>query len=191
MSRPRAGVDLDGVVYEWEAQARLLLSAWWGVSLPESTHYYSIRDGLIERLGEATGRMADSWLFTDGWRYGLWDRGENVPGAFDALRRLSLIYDIAFVTKRPRVAIPPTWDWLAFNRFHPTELIVIPPDSDRGKSTIGADWYVDDSPAVAEELSAAGKVIYLFDRPWNRDCQFGVRVSGWDGLLKRVLKGAQ
>lgn len=191
IARPRAGIDLDGVVYEWDAQARLLLSAWWGVSLEESSHYYSIREGLIEQLGEATGRMADSWLFTEGFRYGLWDRGEETPGAVEALRRLALSYDLVFITKRPRVAIPYTWEWLSARRLYPTEMIVIPPDADRGKSTVPCDWYIDDSPAVAEELSAAGKVVYLLDRPWNRACEFGIRVNNWDGLLRRALKGWQ
>lgn len=188
MSRPRAGIDLDGVVYEWEARARVLLETHWGVALPESVHYFGIREGLIIHLGIETGRRADAWLFAEGWRHGLWDQGEEVPGAVDALQRLALCHDLVVITKRPRTAIPYTWDWLLARRIHPIEMIVIPPDADRGKSTVPCDWYVDDSPAIAAELTAAGKRVYLLDRLWNRDCQAGKRVMNWEDLLKHVFR---
>ena len=188
MSRPRAGIDVDGVLYEWERQARALLAGWWGVPLEESVHYYSIQDGLQAQLGEAAGKLADSWLFTDGWRYDLWDGGDEVPGAVEALRRLSASHDLVIISKRPRVAIAQTWHWFLRQRLCPTEMIIIPPDSDRPKSSVLCDWYVDDSPAVVEELQAAGRVVYLFDRPWNQECQAGERVAGWDLLMRKVFR---
>ena len=192
MARQRCGIDLDGVVYEWEAQARRLLLDRWGVDLPESDHYYALSRDLKARLGPATGGLANAWLFNqEAALAGMWHAGGETPGAVEAIRRLSLTYDVVFITKRPRLAIPYTWDWLTARRLYPTEMIVIPPDQDRGKSTVPCDWYIDDSPAVAEELEKAGRVVYLLDRAWNRECQFGQRVADWTGLLERVLRGWQ
>jgi hypothetical protein len=192
MARQRCGIDLDGVVYEWEAQARAILTARWGVDIPESDHYYAISRDLKARLGPATGEMASSWLFgQEAAQAGMWDGGGETPGAVEAIQRLSLTYDVVFITKRPRLAIPYTWDWLSARALYPLEMIVIPPDQDRGKSTVLCDWYIDDSPAVAEELEKAGRVVYLLDRARNRECPFGQRVADWTGLLERVLRGWQ
>ena len=147
---------------------------------------------MLFRSGPATGDLANTWLFNqEAALAGMWHAGGETPGAVEAVRRLSLTYDVVFITKRPRLAIPYTWDWLAARHLYPTEMIVIPPDADRGKSTVLCDWYIDDSPAVAEELEKAGRVVYLLDRAWNRECPFGTRVQDWGGLLERVLKGWQ
>ena len=186
--RPRAGVDIDGVIYEWDANARRLLAEHWGVDCEESTHYSSIREQLIARLGEETGRMADNWIFqSDAMNAGMWTGGEETPGAYAGLTRLSSTHEIILVTKRPRVAIPDTYHWLVSSGIYPTELIVIP-ESGRPKSAVACDWYVDDTPDVVEELVNAGRRTFLFDRVWNQDCQHGERVDGWDALLGKVLK---
>jgi len=183
--RPRAGVDLDGVLYAWEPQARSVLESQWGVSLSPSTDYYSIHYELAERLGPAVGTDAERWLFsTGGCNAGLWIDGASVPKAVETVQRLALSHDVVLITKRPRVAIPDTWRWLVSQGVFATELVV----SNKPKSSVSCDWYVDDSPSVVEELAAAGRKVYLFDCPWNQDCPAGVRVKGWDDLWSRVVK---
>ena len=187
MSRPRAGVDLDGVVYGWEPRARQIVEEHWGVQITESESWGWISEKLVERLGPALGTEARHWLFRrEGVLAGLWSAGGAYPNAIESLRKLALSYDVVIITKRPRHAVWDTAAWLLRAGFFPTELIVIPPEDDRPKSTVLCDWYVDDCPENVEELEAAGRRVYLFDQLWNRACSAGERVLGWEDLMEKL-----
>lgn len=186
--RPRAGIDLDGVLYQWEPTARRVLEEHWGVRITESETWDWIREKLVERLGPSLGAQAGHWLFRgEGVIAGLWRNGEPYPGAVDAARKLALSHDVVIVTARPRYALRDTMSWLLFHGIYPTELIILPPgEGQRPKSSVLCDWYVDDSPANVEELDAAGRRAFLFDQPWNRACPAGERVSGWEDLMEKL-----
>jgi 5'(3')-deoxyribonucleotidase len=184
----RAGIDIDGVLYDWDAQCRVLIADFWGVEITErSTTYYAVRDTLRERLGRATGDLAWSWLFTAPARSaGLWRDGRTIPGAFDGLLRLSTSYEIAIITKRPRHAAGDTYRWFAYHRFAPDSLTILDPSSGRSKAEVPCDWYVDDDPRNVEDLVSQGRRAFLFDQPWNQGAEVGERVLGWDDLLRKV-----
>lgn len=187
--RPRAGVDLDGVVYQWEPTARGLLHAHWGVEISESQTWGWIADRLVERLGPALGKEATSWLYRyEGAAAGLWRLGEPYPDAIEALQRLSVSHDVVIITKRPRVALVDTAEWLLRHGVFPMELIVQPPDDSRPKSSVLCDWYVDDRGANVDELSehCPESRVFLMDRPWNQEPTSGERVFGWLDLLEKV-----
>jgi 5'(3')-deoxyribonucleotidase len=189
----RAGVDIDGVLYDWDARCRELIGCFWGVEIPErSTSYYAVRDLLRAQLGRATGDLAWNWLFTAPARSaGLWLDGPTVPGALDGLRRLQCHFEVAIITKRPRVALPDTFRWFADTlRFTPDALVVLGPESG-SKGQIPCAWYVDDSEAIVEDLATfhPEAPVYLFDQPWNQDAKVGTRVADWDALLRKVIKG--
>ena len=182
----RAGVDIDGVLYDWDTASRALLAERWGVSLPISISYYATRDALCERLGTATGNLAWSWLFTaPAQQAGLW-RWNPMPGVFEALNRLRLHFEVAIITKRPRIAAGDTFRWFVDRGFTPDSLTLLEPSSGRSKAEVPCDWYVDDSPAIVEDLAKQGKRVYLFDQPWNQGCEAGERVADWDDLLRKV-----
>jgi hypothetical protein len=187
----RAGVDIDGVLYDWDARCRELIGCFWGVEIPErSTSYYAVRDLLRERIGRSTGDLAWSWLFTAPARSaGLWLDGPEVPGAVEGLRRLWSTHEIAIITKRPRLAAPDTFRWFADRRLAPDSLTILDPAEPRSKAEVPCDWYVDDDPRNIEDLVGQGRRAFLFDQPWNRGAEVGERVADWDDLLRKVTKG--
>lgn len=182
--RPRAGVDLDGVLHPWSSTTRQILRENFGLVISESQTYSWIKDECA-RLGKP-----EAW----GW---LWENavpemfsGDPFPGAIEAVHRLQQTHDVVIVTKRPRDAIVPTLKWLALHGIEATEVIVQIDPAAR-KSVVRCDWYVDDSPEVIEELWRAGKRVYAFDQPWNRnlppEVEGGVtRVVDWQDLMGRV-----
>lgn len=186
--RPRAGIDIDGVLYDWDARARALLESRFGVSLDErSSSYYGREEQLKKILGPASGALAWQWLFQqEAANQGLWSMGEPIPDAVEAVSRLALTHDVVLITKRPRAALHESYWWLRTVGLAPTELVFIHPDSDRGKSTVPCAWYVDDSPAVVTELERIGHKVFLFDQPWNQDCAAGRRVRSWEELLDEL-----
>lgn len=181
---------MDGVLYAWQIAATRLLNCFWGTRVPEQWERFDHAYDLVkEQLGPETGKQAWSWLFQgEAMKRGIWRDGGDFPGGIDALRRLSMAHDVVVITKRPQIAAADTYAWFAERRFYPTELIMIHPENDRSKGTVPCDWYVDDSPANVEELTAAGRKVYLFDQPWNQECSAGIRVRGWDDLLKHVYR---
>lgn len=183
-TRPRAGVDMDGVLYPWESHARFLLYNQFGIKISPSPHYNWIQEECI-RLGR---KDAWDWL----WGYGvhwLFSGGDMYPDARVNIRKLQYTHDIVIITRRPRGAIAATLSWLGKNGVLPSEVLIL---HDNGpKSAVSCDWYVDDSPDIVEELFRAGKRVYVFDRPWNQnlppEVEGGVtRVLDWDELMRRV-----
>ena len=188
MSRPRAGVDLDNVLYDWEGHARWLLRTWWDVDLPASSHYSAIRD--------AVGPELWAWLFDAGvTKFGLFAGGPILPDAAIVLPEIALTHDVVVLTRRPRNAVRDTHDWLFRHLVYPSELVIfhdvaglggVGPEA-RAKGDVPCDWYVDDSPAEVEDLERRRKRVFLMDRPWNQECRAGERVRNWHELRRATL----
>ncbi len=189
----RAGIDIDGVLYDWDRRCRELLECFWGVEIPErSESYYAVRDKLRRRLGRATGDQAWQWLFSPpAVHAGLWLHGPEVPGAIDAVRRLSLTHEIAIITKRPRIAAWDTYQWLADRKIAPDSVTILgtEPGTKGSKGQVMCDWYVDDSADVVEDLVSQGRRVFLLDQPWNQGATVGERVADWADLVRKVTKG--
>jgi len=176
--RPRAGVDLDNVLYDWEAHARYLLRSWWDLDLPVSADYDAIQ--------RACGPARWAALFDAGVRQlGLFSDGNIIVDAAQVLPQLQATHDLVVLTRRPRAAIRDTHEWLARHLIRPSEVVIFH-DSERVKSDVPCDWYVDDSAAEVEDYVAHGRRAFLMDRPWNQGCPYGVRVHGWHDLMRRV-----
>ena len=183
--RPRCGLDLDNVIYDWEGHARWLLRTWWDIDLPVSTDYDMIRQRI--------GRERWDWLFDDGVsKFGLFSGGPILKDAAIILPEIALTHDVVVLTRRPRSAIRDTYDWLHRHMIHPSELVIlhdVPGKGDaitRAKADVECDWYVDDSPAEVEDLDRRGKDVYLMDRPWNQQCTAGIRVANWYELRRMI-----
>jgi 5'(3')-deoxyribonucleotidase len=182
--RPRAGLDLDNVLYDWERHARLLLSLWWKVELPVSREYDSIR--------KAVGKEKWDWLFDEGVRrFGLFRTGSVLPDAAIEVQSLAATHDLVILTRRPRHAVRDTHEWLAEHLIYPSEVVIFHELPYQGaavrqKGEVPCDWYVDDSPEEVEDLEERGKRVFLMDRPWNQECRAGERVANWHELMGRL-----
>jgi uncharacterized HAD superfamily protein len=177
----RLGIDMDGVVYDWEGTARFLLKWHHNYDLPVSCRWDFIKDNIENNDWQ--------WLWSAGVKkYGLFRHGDCYRGTFEALRELDKAgHDIVIITKRPKEAAKDTLAWLAFHEVPAREVHIIGPDGHKGSIT--CDVYVDDSPKVAMELEEAGLRCLLWTRPWNTAHQASVdRISNWKTLLFLVEK---
>lgn len=180
MTRARVGVDLDGCVYNWEARARALIFRTWGIPLPMSSHYNSIRDGVPDAVWKwlwEPARMLE--LFAD-------ERSAIGEGLVVCDALANACNDLVIITKRPKEATSATLRWLAAVRF-PTREVHVLLHEDR-KSNVPCDWYVDDATEIVTDLVDHGNKTYIIDRPWNQDCDRGIRVRSWYEIAEKELK---
>lgn len=113
----------------------------------------------------------------------MFSEGEGYGEGIAAAKVLADTHDLVIVTKRPPGARVATLEWLAEQRIPAAEVHILDPKTGV-KSAVPCDFYVDDAPAVVEELAGAGKLVYLLDRPWNQECQAGKRLKTWYDVLK-------
>lgn len=173
----RCGIDLDGVVYNWESTARRLLSQHTGVTLPMSTHYDSLKDAVTPEDWAWLWRHPDQ-LFFD---------GDDYDGAVKTLQKLHRAgHDLIIITQRPRSARLATLSWISDRWIPAKEVHVL--EFGQLKSSVLCDWYVDDDPNVCEELELAGKRVFVMDRPWNRDSKSDMRIYSLEQVLGQEEK---
>jgi len=179
----RAGIDLDGVCYQWSKTAAFLLNHYWHLSLGESTSW--------NYLQENVSPEAWKWLWTDGVeKHGLFRHGNVYKGTFEALQTLAKNYELVLITSRPANAMADTYDWIGYHRIPAREVHII--GITTPKSTIQplCDFYVDDKTENIQDLETTERPAYLMDRPWNQPKGVDTvqrRVYSWAGLLKEVL----
>lgn len=181
------GVDLDGVVADYEEGFRLACMEMMGLpreAFPEASSWSFVASGwpfASEREFFAAHRAA-----VEG---GLFERLEPVQGASEALWRLSdagvrirVITHRLVVNFSHRAAVSDTVSWLDEQRIPFRDICFV-----RDKAEVGADLYLDDSPGNVSALrSAAGSdAVAVFDRPYNSHVD-GLRVSSWTEVLDLV-----
>lgn len=189
MSKPRFGLDLDGVVYDFEGAARFILRTIHGIDIEESPYW----DHIPQRL-EALGRKdLWGWLFSpEGGRAGLWRSGHVLKGAVEAARELAEHSQLVVITRRPRTAIADTLLWLGFHGIPADEVHVL---GDSPKHEVEwCRWYVDDNADNIAELEryTVAKRLFLWDRPWNEGCVTAgrvQRVNNWNTIIEEVKRG--
>jgi len=188
VDRPRVAVDLDGVVYDWGGTVRYLMRQHWGYALPPSPHWNYVE--------ETVSPAAWRWLWNEGVDLGLFRYGHHLKGSVDGLRALAEIADLEVVTHRPRAALQDTLRFVSNlpDVFTGVHFLT----NSEPKSLVGCDIYLDDAPHVAEDITAAGKHVVLFNQPWNQDVETTtnvdgprvIRAYGWDEVRYAVREVA-
>jgi len=193
MSRARVGLDLDGVVYEWDKTARYMLREVCPVPM---TSY-------VRRLLEEESRSWDyvedcvppaawNWLWSEGVRLGLFRYGHVVRGAINGVRELSRFADIEVITHRPANAVEDTLGWLSFMKLPLRGVHLLTHQEPKAAVKPAFNLYIEDKPQNCIELADVGSVI-MFGREWNRgyfDFSPSMRVEGWPavvGVARRML----
>lgn len=183
----RIGLDIDGVVADWESNARRLLKEEFGVDLPISTGWSSIFDSVPKEQWD--------WLWSEsGGLHSLFLDCEPYPLAAYGVKLLREIGDVIIVTSVPRVSIEDRLDWLAYHRIFFDEFRVVDSMSEKSKVVPLCDVYIDDSPVVVEDiLNHTNARMILWDRPWNRHVISAnrgyYRVDNWDDAIRFVRNG--
>jgi uncharacterized HAD superfamily protein len=170
---------MDGVLYDWDTQARLLLAEEFDAHVPGVTSsWFHLKDGVTKEQWR--------WLWNDEQAHRLYRWGAPYRGAVEMADELFVLADqLVIVTSAPEAARAAKMQWLsehdiAYDAFVMTQQ----------KSEARCDVYVDDSPNVALEIiNNTGARVLLVDRPWNRDLARHhriTRVRDWEQLLLEV-----
>ena len=182
------GVDLDGVVADYETRLREIASEILEEDpkrFPPARHWSFVESG---------------WPFQDEAHYlevhrqavqehGLFRRLNPIPGASEALWRMSDAgVRIRIVTYRLVVnfahaaAVSDTVNWLDDKRIPYRDICFV-----RDKAEVGADLYVDDSPDNINALRAARgeEIAMTYNQLYNMHVP-GLRAMNWDDVLSEV-----
>jgi 5'(3')-deoxyribonucleotidase len=161
------GVDLDGVVADFYPGLRPIAAEWLGVAadqLPLEVSY-----GLGEWGLDALGGYEDLHRFAVTQRE-LFRKLTPMPGAPAALRRISqndvrirIITHRLYVKYFHQEAVTQTTAWLEHHGIPYWDLCFM-----KDKAAVGADLYVEDSPANVEALRADGHETIVFRNSTNR-----------------------
>jgi 5'(3')-deoxyribonucleotidase len=181
--RLRFGVDVDGVLYQWDKTARYMLRTMKGYSADgplgqPSTHWNSIQ--------EHVSKEDWAWLWNSGVRLGLFRYGHLYTGAIEGVRALSGMGDVVVITHRPRSAVQDTLDWLSYLKLPFTETHLL--TSGQPKSQVPhCDFYVDDKPDNISDFMVNTKgIACLMRRPWNQGFAAPVEASNWEEVVARA-----
>lgn len=171
----RLGIDLDGVVCDFNAGWMALHRAEFGSELdPEMVVAW---DNLHELGGFADMAAFWSWAQANEDRSSIFRHLEPFPDAIETMRALrDGGHKIVIVTAKPRWAISDTLRWIADHDL-PTEEIHIR----YRKHTVECDVYLDDSPIVLPELlrHRPGATVCRMVRPWNGPLEGSVDIADW------------
>jgi 5'(3')-deoxyribonucleotidase len=180
------GVDLDGVVADFYGGLRPIAAEWLGVtidSLPLRVSW-----GLAEwGVDEAPGGYERLHRFAVTQRE-LFSRVPPMAGAPQALRRLSIegvririITHRLFIKYFHQVAVSQTIQWLDRHDIPYWDLCFM-----QQKTAVGADLYIEDSPANVERLRAESQKTIVFTNSTNEHLA-GPRANTWEEVIQMVL----
>lgn len=176
----RIGVDIDGVVYDWEGQARKMLEQK-GVILKPSTGWNSIKEGVDPKWWE--------WLWSAENAYELFTEGAWIKDAIVCLDALMTAHDVYFVTATPKNARGHRHQRLLRTFYNSSGLIFVPPGDNKEELTEAfLDAIVDDKPEVVLKAKCSKRV--LFAQEWNKEFAQTpgiVRCVGWPAVLKELM----
>ena len=180
------GVDLDGCVADFYGGLRPIAAEWLGVdvaTLPERVSW-----GLIEwGVENAPGGYERLHRFAVTQRE-LFLKMPPMAGAPQALRRMSIegvririITHRLFIKYFHQVAVSQTIQWLDRHDIPYWDLCFM-----QQKTAVGADLYIEDSPANVERLRAEGAKTIVFSNSTNEHLE-PPRANTWNDVLEMVL----
>ncbi len=119
-----------------------------------------------------------------------WKNWRDIPPCETMLsqkvRDLSKLGKVSIVTARSTSSIPSVKAWLSDKKISYNDMIVV--DYGPLKSALEFDVFIDDSPLNAKNIAESGKLILLFDQPWNRDISGEgiIRISGFPEAIATI-----
>lgn len=166
----RIGLDIDGVMYQWDKTARYMLRE----VLPDSPYK---KDGPLGKESAHWDYIKEHvepehwrWLWKEGVELGLFRYGHLYPGTIVALRQLATIGELILITHRPKQALNDTLAWLGYLDLPVAEFHFLNHEQSKSSVQPQCDVYLDDKIENCEDLARNTKaqVVALMDRPWNQ-----------------------
>jgi uncharacterized HAD superfamily protein len=163
----RIGVDLDGVLYEWEKTARYMLRE----VLPNSPYP---KDGPLGQTSADWNYIENNvdpehwgWLWTEGVGLGLFRHGHMFPGTIKYMRMLADLGEVIIITHRPKAAVPDTLAWLGYQQLPLSGIHIL--TNEEPKSGVKVDYFIDDKVENCLDVyQNTGATVFLMNRPWNQ-----------------------
>lgn len=177
----RIGLDIDGVMYQWERTARYMLrnvlpnSPYKEVLQQESTDWNWIKEQVSKKDWD--------WLWEKGIKLGLFRHGHLYPGTIEAVRELANIGDVIAVTSRPKRVAADTFAWIAYQKLPIVGLHIL--SSKEPKSTVRPmfDVFLDDKPENVYDLNDNTTCkAFLMRRSWNTS-YVAPEVVSWEEFI--------
>jgi len=182
VSRPRIGVDADGVVVNWNDKAAELmgLAERWGAWGPPEW------DTLEKLNKKAFDLLWEEPLLSEMFR-----EAAPLPNALETLQELSKVADVWIVSSRPGGAWAATKSWL---RRHDVEVKGVRlVEGWREKAgvvkALGLRAFIDDKEETVRDLHSKGVLSFLMERNYNKGMDYPQRLRVRDlPSFKRKLE---
>jgi hypothetical protein len=168
------GLDLDGVVYDWDRTARYMLRrrAEGRGEIPSKELSVPARNWTW--IKDHTPKQDYDWLWSEeGIRSGQYRYGNIVTGAIEGVQALSEIGDVIAITARPKAAVNDTLTWLAtfFDKTPLAGLVIQSHGQKKSDVKPTPNVYIDDGTHnLKDVLENTNSFAVQFYQPWN---------SGW------------
>ena len=164
----RIALDLDGVL----ADTMRLWIKLWRRRTGQMIEFEDLDEwDFWRRLGISEGKFMD--VMNDAWR--LWRIMPPTESSLsDKVRKIKRFGRVDIVTARPRVTERYVLNWLRLHEIPYDEYVWI--RSCREKPRLNYDVYIDDSPLIVDGCMRRGRLLILYDRPWNRRVQENIHV---------------
>ena len=181
------GVDLDGVVADFYAGLRDIAAEW--LDVPVESLSPNVSFGLSEwKVDQAPGGYEALHRFAITQRQ-LFNHLRPMAGAPAALRRLSannvrirIITHRLFTKYFHQQAVRQTIEWLDHHDIPYWDLCFM-----KDKAAVGADLYIEDTPANIEQLRAEGHHTIVFTNSTNVHLD-PPRAGSWTEMESMILK---
>jgi 5'(3')-deoxyribonucleotidase len=174
------GVDVDGVIRDWQSALRTAWNAETGQNIQADAQTWPLKDTFRHETVDvrelAFGKAAIQ----------ICREATPVAGACAVLRAL---YEhgirIHYITAQPRSGQRATVEWLLNHDFPMDGISFV--STQMSKADVPADVYIDDGPPFLQQLIGAGKDVLIYDHPYNRDVCGGQRVADWSEVFAAVI----
>jgi uncharacterized HAD superfamily protein len=190
----RIGLDVDGVIYQWDRTARYMLRE----VLPNSPYKdkYELKGWDLYQESSSWHCIQNhiskehwDWLWTEGVRLGLFRYGHLFPGSIQAVRELATLGDVVLITHRPKQAVDDTLAWLGYLKLPLSGVHLLTNGENKSTARPHCDVYLDDKVQNVNELARGTKgQVFLMKRPWSSGYveHDVVTVHGWGEFLEEV-----
>lgn len=181
----RLGIDLDGVVADFNEGWTRLYNAEFGADLVADEVTMWDAPAELTHFGSMNGFWR--WAATCGDGSSLFRVLRPYPGAVDALADLATRHQVVILTTKPSYAASDTFAWIAEHRLPTTEVHIVD-----DKTAVACDVYLDDGDHNLEALLAirSEALVCRYVRPWNKAHPGAVDVTSW-AVFRACIEGVE
>ncbi|MEM4611343.1 MAG: hypothetical protein QXS95_01180 [Candidatus Nitrosocaldus sp.] len=176
----KIAVDVDGVLAD-------IISVW--LTYYNERHDSSLSKEQIQRwdFWKSIGYSAERFYSELATCWKEWHKvpvmEDGIANSIATLRSLGKVDIVSAQMAKDYVKM-----WLDHNKIIYDDYVSVTRGVD--KADLAYDAFIDDSPINAERISSMGKLVLLYDQPWNRyleDGRYIVRVKSMDEVRKVLI----